>query len=101
SSTLPAAAHCAISIAAPVRPRRYGVPGPLCLLKRTWRLRLRVWLGAKRRCSLLGLSCPRSGHSLSNLATKKRHSAGHVPSLDLLTDHMLGLELGAPLRDYL
>ena len=33
SGTLPAAAHCAISIATPVRPRRYGVPRPVCLLK--------------------------------------------------------------------
>jgi hypothetical protein len=33
SSTLPAAAHCAISTATPVRHRRYGVPRPLCLLK--------------------------------------------------------------------
>jgi hypothetical protein len=44
SGTLPAAAHCAISIATLVRPRRCGVLGPLCLLKLTWRFR------CARRC---------------------------------------------------
>jgi hypothetical protein len=78
SSTLPAAAHCAISIATPVRPRRYGVPRPLCLLKRTWRLRCARRLGASSRTCRLVRANEGGDRSLRPLQQQGREFIGHV-----------------------